>query len=349
MVHAGRGDHHHAFAASGARSWPRHRSSMDIVYLHSPITYSIARQLLREGEVRAPLVVCGRGMQWEGPHVSVTDDGIWDPARTVAFLEQMAAALPASLTPLRLFVPHTGYLVGKLLKLATAVQTVCYLEEGNTSCNALLARPTHNAIVDATALLHMLQAKPMLMQRLGLTPQAVLQVNAMPAIWFDAQSPKYGGAYRVSPQAFPGLPQVRTVSLAPQSGLGLAQRHWLCFLPNIINMVARCGQHSEEAQRNLHGLMSSLRTIQALVASQHARLVMKFHPVDEANLNPQFKQQFYGFGLSYASFAAQQAIDAQLEPALFDFTRFIVINESAASRYVELFQGLDFLISLNLF
>lgn len=322
---------------------------MDIVYLHSPITYSIARQLQREGEVRAPLVVCGRGMQWEGPYVSVIDDGIWDPARTVAFLEGMVAALPATFTPLRIFVPHTGFLLGKLLKLAAAVQTVCYLEEGNTSCNPQLAAPAQNAAVDATALLHMLQAKPVLMQRLGLTPQAVLQVNAMPAIWFDAQSPKYGGAYRVSPQAFPGLPGVRTVSLEPQGGLRETERHWLCFLPNIINMVARCGQHSEEAQRNLHGLMSSLRTMQALVASQHARLVMKFHPVDEANLNPQFKQQFYGFGLSYASFAAQQAIDAQLEPALFDFTRFIVINESAASRYVELFQGLDFLISLNLF
>ena len=293
---------------------------MDIVYLHSPITYSIARQLQREGEVRAPLVVCGRGMQWEGPYVSVIDDGIWDPARTVAFLEGMVAALPATFTPLRIFVPHTGFLLGKLLKLAAAVQTVCYLEEGNTSCNPQLAAPAQNAAVDATALLHMLQARPMLMQRLGLTPQA-----------------------------FPGLPGVRTVSLEPQGGLRETERHWLCFLPNIINMVARCGQHSEEAQRNLHGLMSSLRTMQALVASQHARLVMKFHPVDEANLNPQFKQQFYGFGLSYASFAAQQAIDAQLEPALFDFTRFIVINESAASRYVELFQGLDFLISLNLF
>lgn len=322
---------------------------MDILYLHSPITYSIARQLERDGRLVAPVVVCGRGMEWHGPFVRVTDDGIWDPARTVEFLVRLASALPGTMTPLRIFLPHTGFLLGKLLKLATSVQTVCYLEEGNTSCNPDLARPAQDAAVDAAALLQLLQAQPLLMQRLGLTPQAVLQVNSVPAIWFDAASPKYGGAYRVSPAAFPGLPGVHTVSLAPQGALREPGRHWLCFLPNIINMVARCGQHSEEAQQNLHGLMSSLRTMQALVASQHARLVMKFHPVDEANLNPQFKEQFYGFGLSYASFAAQQAIDAQLEPALFGFSRFIVINESAASRYVELFQGMDYLVSLNLF
>lgn len=322
---------------------------MDILYLHSPITYSIARQLERDGQLVAPVVVCGRGMEWHGPFVRVTDDGIWDPARTVEFLARLATALPETMTPLRIFLPHTGFLLGKLLKLATAVQTVCYLEEGNTSCNPDLARPAQDAAVDAATLLQLLQAEPLLMQRLGLTPQAVLQVNSVPAIWFDAASPKYGGAYRVSSAAFPGLPEVRTVSLSPQGALREPGRHWLCFLPNIINMVARCGQHSEEAQKNLHGLMSSLRTMQALVASQHARLVMKFHPVDEANLNPQFKEQFYGFGLSYASFAAQQAIDAQLEPALFDFSRFIVINESAASRYVELFQGMDYLVSLNLF
>lgn len=322
---------------------------MDILYLHSPITYSIARQLERDGQVVAPVVVCGRGMKWHAPFVRVTDDGIWDPARTVEFLARLVTALPETTTPLRIFLPHTGFLLGKLLKLATAVQTVCYLEEGNTSCNPDLARPAQDTAVDAAMLLQLLQAQPLLMQRLGLTPQAVLQVNSVPAIWFDAASPKYGGAYRVCPAAFAALPAVHTVSLAPQEKLREQGRHWLCFLPNIINMVARCGQHSEESQKNLHGLMSSLRTMHALVASHHARLVMKFHPVDEANLSPQFKEQFYGFGLSYASFAAQQAIDAQLEPALFDFSRFIVINESAASRYVELFQGLDYLVSLNLF
>lgn len=322
---------------------------MDVVYLHSPITYSLARQLQREGALVTPLFVCGRGMSWDGPHVQVTDDGIWSPQRTAEFLLKLAQALPDDGQPLRVFLPHTGYLLGKLLKLATAVSTLCYLEEGNTSCNPALALPAQDQVVDAAQLLQLLQAQPLVMRRLGLTPEAILTVNEVPALWFDAASPKYGGAYRVSPQAFPTLPRVSTLSLSPPHALREPGRNWLCLLPNIINMVARHGPQSEQAQKNLHGLMIAMRTMQALVASQRAQLVVKFHPVDDANLNPTFKQQFYGYGVSYASFAAQQAIDGQLEPGLFDFARFIVINESAASRYVELFKGPDVLISLNLF
>jgi hypothetical protein len=243
-------------------------------------------------------------------------------------------------------VPHTGYLLGSMqLKLRRAERVLPGRRQ--YLLQSLLAAPAQMP-PSMPPRCCMLQARPVLMQRPGLTPQAILQINAVPAIWFDAHHPKYGGAYRVSPQAFPGLPKVRTVSLAPQGALGQEQRHWLCFLPNIITWW-RAAANSEEAQRNLHGLMSSAAHHAGAGGQPACTAGDEFHPVDEANLNPQFKQQFYGFGLSYASFAAQQAIDAQLEPALFDFTRFIVINESAASRYVELFQGLDLLISLNLF
>ncbi len=49
---------------------------MIVMYVHSPITFSMGRQLINDEKIRQPLVVCGRGMAWDGPHLSVVDDGI---------------------------------------------------------------------------------------------------------------------------------------------------------------------------------------------------------------------------------------------------------------------------------
>jgi hypothetical protein len=104
---------------------------MDIVYLHSPITYSIARQLQR-GEIARAAGGMRTRHGWDA-FASVIDDGIWDLARTVAFLDAMVAALPATFTPLP--SAHTGYLLACMQHQAAAAGSVCYLEEGNTSCN----------------------------------------------------------------------------------------------------------------------------------------------------------------------------------------------------------------------
>lgn len=326
---------------------------MDILYIHSPITYSIALQMVREGEVRDPLVICGRGLRWPGAHVSVVDDGIWSPERTVEFLIRLVSALPATDHPshpdrLRVFLPHSGYLLGKFLRLSPVVASIAYLEEGNTSCNAELAQVAQDQAVDTGLLLQLLRQHPTVMARLRLSDADIHALNALPPVWFDGRSPKYAGAYRVSPDAFPTMDQVHTLALAPQPVLADAERNWLCFLPNIINLVAQHGSSSVQSQKLLHGLVIALRTVKAMIADRCDQLVIKFHPVDDANLNPDFKNELFRFGQSYAEFARQQGIDAQLEPTLFNFGRFIVINESAASRYVKLFCGAERLIQLKL-
>ncbi len=321
---------------------------MDIVYIHSPITYSIARQLAGQGRFDNPLLVCGRGLVWDGHHVTVIDDGIWNPERTVEFLVKLSDALPPSPSPLHVYLPHTGYLLGKILKLSTAVAGISYLEEGNTSCNALLASPSQDQPVDTHLLLQLLQRHPAVMAKLQLTAQNIHDINRVRPIWFDDACPKYRGAYRVSPDAFPTLGKVTTLTLPPQNCLAETERNWLCFLPNIINLVARYGTGTMETQKLLHGLVIALRTMKALVTDRGGKLVIKFHPVDDANLSNEFKGELFRFGESYAGFSARHAIDAQLEPTLFNFDRFIVVNESAASRYARLFHGQDCLIPLQL-
>jgi hypothetical protein len=222
---------------------------MDI-YLHSPITYSIARQLQREGELRAPLVVCGRGMQWEGAFASAIDDGIWDLARTVAFLDAMVAALPDTFTPLRLRAAHR-LPAGQPAQLSCGGQSVCYLEEGNTSCNPCWRR-RHRMPPSMPPRCCMLQARPVLMQP-G-TDAASHPANQCGARHLVRRAPSE--IWRRLPRltaSLSGPAQGAHGQPGTAGGLGQEQRHWLCFLPNIINKLR---QHSEEAQRNLHGLMS---------------------------------------------------------------------------------------------
>jgi hypothetical protein len=129
----------------------------------------------------------------------------------------------------------------------------------------------------------MLQARPVLMQRLGPTPQAILQINAVPAIVRRAPSEIWRRLSRLT---------------------AFRYRRWCNGQPGTAgawgksSSLAACPTHQHGAKQHgkrpsATGLMSSAATMQALVANQHARLVMNSHPVDEANLNPQFKQQFY--------------------------------------------------------
>lgn len=205
-----------------------------------------------------------------------------------------------------------------------------------------------NLRIHEDILLRLLQRHPAVMARFRLDAALISRINGLPAIWFDDSHPKYGGAYRVSSDAFPTLRNVTTITPQPTHCLLNGERNWLCFLPNIVNLVASHGAGSNSTQVILHGLVVVMRAISAMVKHASGNLVIKFHPVDEANLSSDFKGELFSFGQSYADFAVRNGIDAQLEPSLFNLGHFIVVNESAASRYVELFRGPERLINVAL-
>src|SRR5450830_699042 len=156
----------------------------DVLYIHSPITYSIGRHLLEHGTINNPVVICGRKTQWDTPYVSVLDDGIWNAARVGDFVEAMLDALPTT-RPLELdiYLPHTGFLLGKLLKLSPLVRHIFYIEEGDTSHDPVLASNQQNLAIQVDNYAAMFKQRGLL-KRLGISHDMFSRINEMEAIWF---------------------------------------------------------------------------------------------------------------------------------------------------------------------
>lgn len=306
----------------------------DVLYIHSPITYSIGRHLLENGQLNNPLVICGRKTLWDGPHVSVLDDGIWNAERVCDFLETLLDALPKQ-RPLELdiYLPHTGFLLGKLLKLSPLVRRIFYIEEGDTSHNQQLATDQQNLAIPIDNYAVMFKRRGLL-NRLGITSDMFSGINDMEAIWFDGNHPKYGGAFGISPTSFPTLANVQQLQLALRESIPEREKIWVCFLPNIVSLASKHDENQPLLQKLLYALVILLRTQSALAASMSCALLIKFHPVDEANLSDEFKAELLRDAGSYLDFLHQHGLDSGYEPALYGFGKYVVVNTSAASRYV---------------
>ncbi|WP_050476515.1 hypothetical protein [Herbaspirillum rhizosphaerae] len=320
----------------------------DVLYIHSPITYSIGRQLLANGEIHNPLVICGRKTQWNGPHLEVIDDGIWNAERVRDFLKAMLDALPRERPiQLNIYLPHTGFLLGKLLKMSPLVRRIFYIEEGDTSHDEQYTKDRENLAVPlATYRAYLNQHQ--LLERLGITNAALDAVNEMEAIWFDGKHPKYGGAFGISPTSFPSLSNVQQIRLALQEDIPDREKIWVCMLPNIVSLASRYDNNQALLQKILYALVISLRTQSALAASMSCALLIKFHPVDEANLSEDFKAELMHAAGSYTDFFRERGLDAGYEPALYGFGKYLVLNTSAASRYVAQLLGQERLVNVTL-
>ena len=320
----------------------------DILYIHSPITYSIGRQLLANGEIRNPLVICGRKTQWDGPHLEVVDDGIWNAERVRDFLKTMLDALPPKgAIRLNIYLPPTGFLLGKLLKMSSLVNRICYIEEGDTSHDPLLSQDRQNLAIPIENYAAMFK-RHHLLARLGITDDMMRGINEMEAIWFDGNHPKYGGAYGISPASFPTLSNVRQISLALREDVPDREKIWVCMLPNIVSLASKYDSNQIMLQKVLYGLVILLRAQSALAASMSCSLLVKFHPVDEANLNEEFKAELMRDAGSYLDFFNDRGLDSGYEPALYDFGKYVVVNISAASRYVSQLLGQERLVNIAL-
>lgn len=319
-----------------------------VLYVHSPITYSIARQLLAQRHVSDPLVICGRGTHWDGPHITVLDDGIWNAERVGDFLQKMLDALPSQ-RPLQLdiYLPHSGFLLGKLLKMSPLVRHIFYIEEGDTSHELKLTRDKDNITIPVADYAALFRRRGLL-QRLGISDAMFAAINTMEAIWFDGDHPKYGGAYGVSASSFPSLNKVQRLQLDLRDELAGKEKIWVCFLPNIVSLASRYDQNQPMLQQLLYALVILLRTQSSLAASMSCSLLVKFHPVDDVNLSPEFKSEFLHNAALYSDFMRERGLDAGYEPALYGFGKYVVVNTSAASRYVTQILGPDRLVQIAL-
>lgn len=327
---------------------PVKNSVLDVLYIHSPITHSIACQMEKNGDIHAPLVICGRKTTWHGDHIEVIDNGMWDIDRTCDFLEKLVKALPQDDNLLLdIYLPHTGFLLGKLLRLSPLVRRIFYIEEGDTSCDPAYTIPVVNVTLPVDRL-HAALSSRGIAGRLRLGLGKLQKINTMQVIFFDGEDPKYGGSFGISDDAFATLTKVHKFSLEAQQPIPDAENIWVCMLPNIINMVAEYQAQHEVVQKILYGLVILIRTARTLAENSSASLLLKFHPNDECNLNAHLKNDILSGAGSYLDFFNERHLDPDVEPALYNFGKYIVINKSAASRYVSQIRGEDKLVQITL-
>jgi hypothetical protein len=321
---------------------------LDVLYIHSPITYSIGHQLESSGRLTKPLVMGGRKTAWHSDYIQVHDDGMWDIDRTCDFLDKLVQALPDNdQLQLDVYLPHTGFLLGKLLKLSPVVRRIFYIEEGDTSCDPGFTKQINNVELSVDEL-HAALSRRGIAKRLRLGLSRLQNINAMQAVFFDGHNQKYGGSYGISADAFPTLSNVEKLHLEERQNIPGAENIWVCLLPNVINMAGKYKTEPGVLDKILYGLVILIRTQNALAASFSASLLLKFHPNDETNLNDELKSDIFKGARSYLEFFDERHLDPGYEPALYNFGKYIVVNESAASRYVELLRGEEKLVRITL-
>ncbi|EJN09811.1 hypothetical protein [Herbaspirillum sp. YR522] len=325
--------------------------TVDLLYVHSPITYSIGRYLHDHGYLKnEQLVVCGRKTTWHAPHINVGNDGIWDIGGACDFLEKVCQGL-AGLGPvaLNLYVPHSGFLLGKLFGMAGVVKSIFYLEEGSAAYDPENVTDPWNSVEVDTELLTRELERRGIIDTLRIDRDKLSRINSVPSYFFDGRHPAYAGAYCVSEKAFTHLTKVTVLNLECIEIIPQGEQVWVCLLPCLLNYFSALEKESDRPMLDklLYGLILMVRMQSALVQNAGGALVIKFHPADDAYFKDAFKQNYYRYGTAYDAFFKMNEFDAGYEPGLYNFTKFIVINPSSASLYIEQFRGADHLVEVR--
>jgi hypothetical protein len=322
----------------------------DLLYVHSPITYSIGRHLFDNGYFKnEPLIVCGRKTEWDGPHLEVENDGVWAIGRTCDYLEKVCAAIGGfSEVGLNLYVPHSGFLVGKLFAMAGVVRNIYYLEEGAAAYDLKhVVEPWGSPQIDVGLLTRELERRGII-DALKIDRERLARLNSIESFFYDAGNPAYAGAFCVSPQAFPLLPEVTVVPLQKLEIIPEGENIWLCLLPCLINYYAEHEANKPLLDKVVYGLLMMLRMQSALVRNFGGALVIKFHPADDAYFDDEFKNNFYQYGTSYGDFFHMNDLPMGYEPALYNFTKFIAFNNTSALLYIEQFCAENSVVQVRL-
>lgn len=327
---------------------------IDLLYVHSPITYSIGRHLYDNDYLKNNKVVfCGRNTTWHTPYYQVQDDGVWSTERVCYFLKELCEAVDnvdqanQGFT-INAYLPHTGLLLGRILKVTNTVKNIYYIEEGDASYNPeLWTEPWPAPHFDIPELISQLDQHGII-DKLQIDRQALALLNDRQACFFDFKHPKYRGAFAISSEAFVGAENVTVLDIQQINIIPESDNIWLCMLPCMTNYIVQYQKNRPKLNEIVYGLITILKTQQAIVEHFNGHMIIKMHPLDEMQLDLNFQQTFYAYGTSYTSFFEMNEFPIGFESSLYNFSQFVVIGASSATRYVKLLQGDDKLISIDL-
>lgn len=306
-----------------------------VFYVHSPITYSMALAVIRLRHIAEPVLIGGRCMAGPGFAGRVRDDGIWSVDRTLDLLRCIAERLPPR-APVVLYLPHTAFLFGKLVKISHRVAGIVYLEEGYTSAQAsVLTQPTSPTPVPLDVLVPALERQG-LGAAWGFDEAALARLNELPERVLDTHTAKYAGAYACSADAFAGMANVTRLELAV---------HGAPRPEHLLSFFALSNRYLDEALEEACALVCEIVCrMREQAAPAHPQLV-KLHPMDYGNLPGWFLAEVSRHGGDYFDHCIRNGIDPNVEPALLNFDHYFLFGKTAQAKYIENFLGAERLSS----
>ncbi|WP_188704862.1 hypothetical protein [Silvimonas iriomotensis] len=302
--------------------------------MHSPVTWSLAQAVIARLDRADVRVIGARGMIGPGVDLAVTDDGGVSIDETCSYLQQLLGVCQPG-RGLVLYLPHSVFLAGQLLRFSARVQQIFYLEEGQTStCPARLAH-IPPLLADAVPLLHALHQHGLL-DALQLDPADVLRLPVTPGVGFDWQHPGYGGCFACSADAFAGLPSVTLLDLPRHPQLQAAQ---LVSFASILNGLVPAGAAwQDQVSARCARLLSMAEALDRQRDMAHA-LLFRLHPRDAHGLPRWFYDAWQRYARTYPCWCELHGLDVLAEPALHNFAHYHVIGPSAQSKYVSAWWG----------
>lgn len=301
-----------------------------VFYVHSPITYSIAMAAIEHLGIASPIVIGGRGIRGGKVDCTVEDDGIWSVPRTAALMACIAERLSPG-ARMALYIPHTAFLLGRLITMSTRVAAISFLEEGYTSAQApLLAQAMAPAEIDANYLTSTLECQG-LVDAWQIDRDALSDINNRTTRVFDIRSEKYQGAFAHSPDAFQGMSGVIKLTLR------VDERRKPARLATFFGIRNRYGtaDQLEQACRIVTDLVERLLEDD----DENYPFLVKLHPVDHGGLPRWFYERLRELGGSYTDYCHRHDVDANVEPALINFDHYYIFGRTAQSKYVEMLLG----------
>ena len=271
----------------------------DVFYYHSPITYTLTKLIIDQEKKAFYCEIGGRGIHHPGT-IQIEDDGVWDIEKTVQFFKMIADIFNVGQKPLHLHLPHTAFLMGKIIKFTDQVSSYSYLEEGvfsRTKINHII----NDSDVDAEKLDALLEQEN-LYHLLGISKSMILNID---------------------------LPQEREIHF---------KKTILVIMPPIVQIVLAFEEHWHLAIHNLLDLIENetkgyQKTGFKVVLKTHPQ------DADLKRTNHVFSlmfEQFEKHGQFFERLVFPKNLDKNLEPALLGFEKYMVIGSSSALHYLKI-------------
>jgi hypothetical protein len=265
-----------------------------------------------------------------GDSVHVEDDGIWDIKRTMIFLT--AVMKSGFKENIDIYLPHTAFLLGKLVKAIHAFSGYYYIEEGRTSqytSNSL----TSNKMIDPLELNQELVSSGV-KSYFNLPDDFAWLINQESNTVLDGEHLKYKGSFALTPNAFKNFLNVKFIELdiVKYKRKIIFKKNTLVILPSSTEIFGDSLEKSAE-------LTFVRRYIAERYKIEGHNLIIKRHPQDYSE-DPRVKyfvDYFNNLGVTFDSFDFESKVDHFLEPALLGFEKYLVFGNSSVEDYLKMY------------